>query len=170
MFRDSKVLFIEKCYELYEKKMYYLALKIVNDEMAAEDSVHNAFIKLIEGKVIFPDPESDECKRYIITVTKNAAIDVYRKKKRESERLYLIGEEVPDNALNHGDWIGLDISERYLETLPDKYQSVVKCMAIDEMSTKETSKELGISEATVRKRYERARKMLRVMMEQEVDR
>ena len=88
MFRDAKANFIEACYELYEKKMYYLALKILNDEMAAEDSVHNAFVKLIEGIVIFSDPESDDCKKYIITVTKNAAIDIYRKKKKETPQIH----------------------------------------------------------------------------------
>ena len=54
----------------------------------------------------------------------------------------------------------LSLSEG-ISKLPDKYKTVIECLAVKGMSVKETSDYLGISESNVRKRCERARKMLK---------
>lgn len=62
----------------------------------------------------------------------------------------LIGQE------NNGiDW------EEMMEDLPTKYSEVVQLLVIDNLSVSETAKELNISEVNVRKRFERAKKMLK---------
>ena len=45
--------------------------------------------------------------------------------------------------------------------LPEKYYLVVNCLAVKNLSVKETALELGITEANVRKRFERAKLMLK---------
>lgn len=83
--RKELAAFMEKCYQLYEQKMYQVAYYIVQDSGWAEDAVQDAFLKLMKGQVYFEDACSDDCKRYIITVIRNSAIDIYNKKKRERE-------------------------------------------------------------------------------------
>ncbi len=75
--------FIEKCYELYEQKMFRVALSVLHDESLAEDAVQDAFLQLIRHEVHFKDAGSDDCKRYMITVIRNASINIYNKKKNE---------------------------------------------------------------------------------------
>ena len=41
------------------------------------------------------------------------------------------------------------------------YYEVVECLVIKDLSVKETSAKLGISETNVRKRFERAKKLLK---------
>lgn len=155
---SKQVRFIERCYELYEKKMYRVAYNILQDADAAEDAVQDAFVKLFISKVVFEDECSDDCIKYIIRVIKNSAIDIYRKRSRElTEPIddYLNIPAVNTNSCN------VSSLTEDIHNLPVKYRVVVECLAVKEMTIRDTSDLLGISEATVRKRYERARKLLK---------
>ena len=77
----ARIAFIENCYQLYEQKMYQAAYRILYDSARAED----AFLKLMKGGVYFEDAASDDCKKYIVTVIRHSAIDIYNRKKREQE-------------------------------------------------------------------------------------
>lgn len=167
----ASIKFIEKCYKLYEQKMYHVALSILHDSGLAEDAVQEAFMKLMKSDTYFKDITSDDCKRYIIMVIKHSAINIYNKKKREAEVIYLSDKDSDfDNSELKLDSITDYKREELLgmiEKLPDKYQQVTKCIAIEELSVRETSIKLGISEANVRKRYERAKVLLRNMLKNE---
>ncbi len=80
--KRASIRFIERCYKLYEQKMYHVAYCILRDEGLAEDAVQEAFLKLMKSNVDFKDVKSDECKQYIITIIKHASIDIYNRKKR----------------------------------------------------------------------------------------
>lgn len=154
--------FIEKCYLLYEQKMYQAAYRILNDDKWAEDAVQDAFFKLMKGHVYFEEAESDECKKYLITVIKHSAIDIYNKKKKEQEILCFFDDGacnekiVPLNCDEEEE----NIRELILKLRPP-YYAVVECLIIKSLTVKETSQKLGISEANVRKRFERAKKFLK---------
>ena len=77
MSQKANIRFIEKCYQLYEQKMYQVAYSILRDERMAEDAVQEAFLKLMKSKILFKDANSDDCKRYMITVIKNASIECF---------------------------------------------------------------------------------------------
>ena len=157
----KQVKFIETCYKLYEQKMYYVAYSILHDEGKAEDAVQEAFLKLMKHEVQFERADSDDCKRYIITVIRNAAITIYNKTKKESEYMYLTDKDERAEAAvtmdldSDTDWKSL------IETLPEKYREVVECLVIKEYTTRETATKLNITEANVRKRYERAKQMMK---------
>lgn len=156
--------FIEKCYHLYEQKMYQIAYSILRDEGMAEDAVQEAFVKLMKSNTTFKDTKADDCKRYIITVIKNASITIYNKQRKEREIIYL-SERNEDfsKAAEFEDVESREIRE-LINQLPGKYYDVVECLVIKELSTKETARELSISEAAVRKRFERAKLLLKTIM------
>ena len=79
---------------------------------------------------------------------------------RESKLLFFT--EKDDHAIAAPESSDNDLSEieDKLDGLPEKYRKIVRYLVIDEYSTKETASLLGITEANVRKRYERARRML----------
>ena len=152
-------------YQLYEKKMYHIAFLILKDQFAAEDAVQEAFLKVMRMNAFMPPVESDEMKRLMIQVIKSAAVDIYRKRKRDAANITFV-DELPETAsgfdvqLDYQNRLGEDAAE-YLALLPEKYQSVLKARIIDELSAKETAERIGISEATVRKRQQRGLQMLR---------
>ena len=48
-----------------------------------------------------------------------------------------------------------------IASLRPQYLDVVDCLAVKNLSVKETAERLGISEANVRKRFERAKRKLK---------
>ena len=157
----KQVKFIETCYKLYEQKMYYVAYSILHDEGKAEDAVQDAFLKLMKHEVQFDRADSDDCKRYIITVIRNAAITIYNKTKKESEYMFLTDK---DERVESSVEMDLDSDtdiKALIDTLPEKYRDVVECLVIREYTTKETATKLNITDANVRKRYERAKQMMK---------
>ena len=118
----------------------------------------------------FQDPESEECKKYIITVVRNAAIDLFNERRKSQEISYLSDDdEVFEQAVLDESEQGTEEHEwlvDHMEQLSEDYRRVVLCIAGRNMSVRETAKHLGISEANVRKRYERAKKKLIQMREE----
>ena len=162
MGRKDSVQFIEKCYSLYEHKMYRVAFSILNDQYAAEDAVQDAFLKLMKSNKVFDDAESDDCQRYVFTVIKSAAISTYRKRRRDSNLIPLSDlEGTLESNINEQDGKEASHLKDILDKLPSKYKDVVQCLVIDDLSVRETSSRLNISESCVRKRFERAKKKLK---------
>ena len=162
---SKQISFIEKCYGLYEQKMFRVALSVLHDETLAEDAVQEAFLQRIRHKVSFAKADSDDCKRYIITVIRNASINIYNKRKNESqvvsftENLEAVcgSEAIAPDEITEAE----NDYEPLMKTLPEKYYDVVYCLVVKDYSISETARRLGITEANVRKRYERAKKMMR---------
>ena len=167
---QKQISFIEDCYSRYEQKMYRVAYSILHDESLAEDAVQDAFLKLIRHKVHFDNADSDDCKRYIITVIRNASINIYNKRKNENkivsltdklEDIQIAGNANPEETSDTG-----AECTPLMNDLPDKYFDVVDCLVIRDYSVRETADRLNISEANVRKRFERAKKMMRKSFDQ----
>lgn len=162
--RDGKALvdFMERCYRLYEQKMYRAAYRILQDSAWAEDAVQEAFLKLMKGQVYFEDACSDDCKKYMITVIRHSAIDIYNQKKREQNFLCLCDEILYGKQACAEKDSGSDVDvQEIISALSPRYYEVANCLAVKNLSVKETAEVLGISETNVRKRFERAKKLLR---------
>lgn len=156
------VRFIEECYQLYEQKMYQAAYYILQDPGYAEDAVQEAFLKLMRGRVYFEDAGSDDCKKYLIAVIRHSAIDIYNKKKKEQKVLCFCDEDgYGQNVISLKEGEEETDLKEMISGLSPLYHEVVECLVLRDMSVKETSAQLGISEANVRKRFERAKKMLK---------
>ena len=162
--------FIEDCYELYEQKMFRVALSVLHDEKLAEDAVQDAFLQLIRHKVYFRKADSDDCKRYILAVIKNASINIYNKRKNENkvvsftDNLETVCADMVVETDDKND-MGAECTP-LMNSLPEKYYDVVECLVVRDYSVQETANRLGITEANVRKRYERAKKMMRQAIDQ----
>ena len=162
--RKASIEFIETCYQLYEQKMYQVAYRILHDSGLAEDAVQEAFLKLMQSNIYFDDPRSDDSKRYMITVVKHSSINIYNKKKKEQQIICFPKDDVSIDNVAGQDDTGTNIDiEELVSGLPSKYYAVVHCLAIKNLSVKETAAELGITQAAVRKRFERAKRMLKTM-------
>ena len=155
--------FVEDCYRLYEQKMYHVAYAILKDEGQAEDAVQNAFLSLMKHVPEIDDPQSEDCRRYMITVIKHAAINIYNKNSHEAEIIYLTDRE--DSA--EPAYLMEDSSEllEEINRLPGKLKDTVLSIAVEGYSSKETALRLSISEASVRKRYERGKRLLKSRIE-----
>ncbi|MBK3496122.1 sigma-70 family RNA polymerase sigma factor [Viridibacillus sp. YIM B01967] len=156
---------MEELYNLYEQKMYQVAYSILHNVQQAEDVVQETFILLLENIHKINDIEDHKTKSFVLKSTKNKAIDYYRSNKRSIE-MFNKFKEVPqeDTCDNVTQKIQRLITKeqqyQLLETLSMIHKEIIKYLLFYELTTKETAEILGISEGTVRKRYERAKKVI----------
>ena len=75
-------------YENYRYLMLKVAADILHDYQLAEDAVQEAFVRVAKHMENVGQPEETATKRYLITITKHAAIDLYRRRNRAA---YLYG-------------------------------------------------------------------------------
>jgi len=153
---------IAELYSMYEQKMFYEARGILNDDQLAEDAVQEAFLKLIRHRDRLSTLRPQQISSYVWQTLRSTAIDIYRKNKRERERICdieeaekIIGE---NDSLNDGVICLID-------DLPPKYKAIAVCRLKHGLSVKETASVLKLTESCVRKRYERARKLLAEILE-----
>ena len=157
---------IERMYELYEQPMYRIAYRVLGDEYAAEDAVHDAFVKLIANRDRLPDSFSEKARAYAKSTVKSAAIDLYRRRQREAE-IYA-GIEVPCGDEAEAEAVPFDYGTvGLIDKLPEKYAKAVRLRFIDGLTTAETAAVMRVSESCVKKRVERAKKLLAVKIENE---
>lgn len=150
----------ERLFELYERSMYCLAYQILNDPWDAEDAVIDAFTRILKSREPISRPEDAKTRNRLMQATKQAAIDIYRKRRRDRNYFAedVLTDDIPDsqNDQDTSFW-----TEELLRSLPEKYSSVLKCRFLQDRSIAETALILGISEAAVSKRQERAIQMLK---------
>lgn len=148
-------------YEKYRYLMLKVAENVLNDRYLAEDAVHNAFINLATRMAHIGEPDSLQTKRYLITITKNAAVDIYRKKNLQIRReIYMdeLGEEDMPMSFMETDLENgvLDI----LKNLPVKYRDIFLLKYSAHMENSEIANLCGIQEGTVRQRISRGKVLI----------
>lgn len=157
--------FFEELYYEYRQGMYGLAYSILVDSHASEDAVHTVFLRLIKHIEKVEKLDKEKQKSYLLTAVKHAALDIKRKQKRHAE---ISMEEVPENLLADS---GMEFWEKELVMsilkLPVIYREVLQYKYAVGIENKQIADALGISESTVRKRLERAKKMLKEQLENE---
>lgn len=160
---------LEELYSSYEKKMYYIAFSILNNRQQAEDTVQDAFIKIMKYM-----PQINRGKRtmttsLVVNIIRNTAIDRYRRNQKESQ---LFGGEIDESIADYNDelisHIETDEEQQYLNNLLHKIKPIdreiitMKCFY--ELSTKDIAQKLKITEEAVRKRYQRAKENVKQAM------
>lgn len=164
---------LAQLYDAYENKMYGIAYSILNNVEQAEDAVQDALIKLIPYTSTIQRIESLKTKRLVVYTIKNIAIDLYRRNRKETE---LFTKEVEEKVISenqNGVPSVKTIEDRHMITqllskLPEKYREIIQYRCFYELSYKEISSLLNISEDVAAKRYERGRKMVKEMIGDEV--
>lgn len=148
-------------YERYKFLLMKVAQDVLQDNFIAEDAVQNAFIKIAKNMNKIKDIESNETKRYLITITQNAAIDIYRKRKLQMKREILIDEF---SEINQPVTYMETDAEReiidLLKNLPVKYRDIFIMKYSNHISNTEIAEILQIKEATVRQRLARGKVMI----------
>lgn len=155
-----------RLYETVFPILYRIAYRIALSEEAAEDLCQDAFSRLHEKQMVFPNPE--EAKYWLIRVVKNAALNYAKRKERERkayEKAFREDRREPETGE------GLFLREESktevraaLDRLPDNLRMVLMLKEYGELNYKEIGRVLGINEGNVKVRVFRAREHLAAMM------
>ena len=164
-YEDSQKL--HSLYELYEQPMYRIAFAVLHSSSLAEDAVSDAFVTVIRHLHKFKEPDSAKTRAYIVRIIKSSAINIYRKNKRQVEREVSIDDDVlqyhdpkQDVESYVMDRQGFSQVNTMLDELSDTDRNIVLLRCRDELSWKEVSDKMSVTESNARKRIQRIRQKL----------
>jgi RNA polymerase sigma factor (sigma-70 family) len=148
-------------YKLYYKAMYNVSLRIVNDEMEAEDIMQESFLKAFKkidtykGEVSFGS--------WLKKIVVNSCLDCLKKKKVQFDQIDERILEMPDEITVGGE-VNINIIKKAIHSLPDGYRTILSLYLIEGYDHDEISTILGISNSASRTQFSRAKNKLREML------
>ncbi|MCD8016658.1 MAG: RNA polymerase sigma factor [Oscillospiraceae bacterium] len=156
----------ERLYDTYRQTMYYAAFRILRHERDAEDAVHEAFLRVAVNLEKINEEDCHKTRAFLVIITRNAAIDIYRRNKRERAGSY---EELePYIADGRAPEAGAELTEA-LAKLPPDYSAVLLLKYAQGYSDGEIAEILGIKPDNMRKRISRAKTRLGEILGEEDD-
>lgn len=149
----------------FQRPLLSYVHKMLKDGAAAQDVVQDTFIKLCQQ-----DRERVEAKlkSWLFTVARNAALDVIRKRQRQTSiddelaQAIPSGEKSPDSVVALRET--LEGVERFLERLSENQQEVVRLKFQYGLSYKEIAEATGLTVGNVGFLLHSALKRLRELM------
>ena len=145
----------------YGNELLRMCCVLLRDRALAEDAVQEAFVRVAKHMEQIGQPEENATKRYLITIAKHAAIDLYRKRnKLHSREIYM--DELPDDEkpltymAPEEDYDVLNI----LKNLPPKYRDIFLLKYSAHLENVEIARVCSIREGTVRQRLARGKRLI----------
>ncbi len=157
---DPKAQF--ELYELYSKAMYNVCLRMVKNEMDAEDLLQNSFVDVFTKLDSFRFQSSIGA--WIKRIVINNCINFLKKK-----RLYF--EEIDDRTKyveeeqdiqNHS--LSVETVKQAVFKLPDGYRVVFSLYLLEGYDHQEIADILGVSVATSKSQFSRAKKKVKQLL------
>ncbi|GHT83779.1 RNA polymerase subunit sigma-24 [Spirochaetia bacterium] len=143
-----------------------MVYRITGNEEAAEDLCQDAFFRLYEKKMAFPNPE--EAKYWLIRVATNASLNYAKRKGRERKAYQkAFREHVRSPETGESELLKKETREEVqeaLKKLPKNLRTVLILREYGELNYKKIGQVLGISEGNVKVRVFRARERLAVLL------
>jgi len=151
--------------------LYKVAFRITNSGEAAEDLCQEAFFRLHEKNMVFPNQE--EAKYWLIRVVKNAALNYAKRKQRERKAYQRVFRENPrQEETGEVQLVKKETRQEVLEALdklPENLRIVLILKEYAEMNYRDIGRALGINEGNVKVRVFRARERLTALLRGIVD-
>lgn len=150
---------LEYCEQVkaYRYQLYVVAFTILRNEEDAQDAVCSAILKGYEH--IEQLKNSNKFKAWMITITKNEALKLKRR------RLELPGDDKLEELLE-------PVRDHYnelwdcVQKLPEEYRLVIVLYYYNELSLRDIAKILNIPMGTVKSRLSRGREFLKQALEE----
>jgi RNA polymerase sigma-70 factor (ECF subfamily) len=148
-------------YKLYYKAMFNVSLRIVNDQMEAEDVMQEAFLSAFKkidtykGEVSF----GAWLKRIVV----NRSLDCLKKRKVQFEAINERTTEIAESRMDTRE-VDAKVLKQSIQELSDGYRVVLSLYLIEGYDHEEISQILGISNSASRTQLLRAKNKLREIL------
>jgi RNA polymerase sigma-70 factor (ECF subfamily) len=146
----------EAIYHETKHAVYAMILPIVKDRSLAEDIMQDTYIKMIE-KINTYNPKYKFI-NWLLTIAKNLALDVYRRKQFETPLTDEWLEDLPSSDSSIEKTLQ---AEYYLNQLSEEERQIVLLKVVGELTHKDIAYQLGKPIGTVTWMYNEALKKMR---------
>jgi RNA polymerase sigma-70 factor (ECF subfamily) len=166
--REGDATAFETLIRRHDRLLYRVARSILLDDHEAEDAVQETFIKAFKRLVDFRGESS--LSTWLTRIALNEAVTRKRRRRKtvelgvlehrtnaQIEPASMIGP-APDPELTAAQHQLRKLLERAIDELPESLRTVFVMREVEELSTAEAGRLLGLGEATVKTRLHRARR------------
>ncbi|WP_114791028.1 sigma-70 family RNA polymerase sigma factor [Niabella yanshanensis] len=164
--RQGRTECFSELYLRYNKAVFNTILRLITDFAQAQDLLQEAFMALYQE--IMKGREIQHFANFSRRVAANKAISFLRAHKRvfvfEDYRDQVAEEEAEDEDLYEMKVEGV---KKAIEALPEGFRTIVNLYVMEGVPQQEIAELLGISHATVRTQYHRARKKILTLLQKE---
>jgi len=145
-------------YRRYEGRVYRLGLRLLGDDVLAQELVQETFVRLWRGARAF-DPGKGTVRTYVLTIARRAAISLWR---RPSSRPIAPAPFLEAGIEDPFDELLLGVSVRdALGALSDEHREVLTLCVDRDMTQAQAAEELRVPVGTVKSRTHHALLALR---------
>lgn len=149
-------------YHQYSKAMFNICRRMLYDQMEAEDVLQNSFIDVFTKIRSFRGESTIGA--WIKRIVINNCINQIKKKKIETnawdDRYGNIPEEEEESYRTED----IEVVKKAIKELPQGYRAVFSLYAIEGYDHQEIGEILGVSEATSKSQYSRAKRKIRQLV------
>lgn len=151
-------------YAQYSKAMYNVCLRIMNDDMLAEDVLQESFVDVFTKIHTFKYESTPGA--WIKRIVVNNCINKLRKNKLHLESLEEehTGIAMHNDAYDESSAYKIKDIKRAMNQLPDGYRTIFSLYALEGYDHQEIGSILGISESTSKSQYSRAKKKIKALI------
>jgi len=167
---------LAELYDRYERMVYGLAWRLMQDAQLAEEIVQDVFTRVWQKGQSY-DPDQGKFSTWLLQVTRNRALDVLKsRKRRQQETLQDDAQwrDVRDEAPTTEDAVLVNLQRQEirdaLETLHEDQQAVIRWMYFQGLTQQEVSERYKIPLGTVKSRVRLALNRLKQTMEMQRER
>lgn len=169
--KEGKQYAFTQLYNKYKQVIYSTIHKIVNNRDAADDLLSVTFIKAFSKISSYVNNISFEM--WLKTIAINSSIDYIRRTKKENANYWLDDSTSTVQLRSSADYSPEDnyIFNETDERLSDafsrlryKYRHILELRTVQNLSYKQISEELGLSESQVKSRLNKAREKLKQLL------
>ncbi len=150
-------------YRLYSRAMYNVCLRMLNNELDAEDLLQQSFVDVFTKLQSFRFESSIGA--WIKRIVVNNCINFLKKRRLLTEslddRFHHVAENVPVEKIH----LNAEAINDAITRLPDGYRVVFSLYLLEGYDHKEIGQILEISEATSKSQFSRAKKKLKDLLD-----
>ncbi|NND88370.1 MAG: sigma-70 family RNA polymerase sigma factor [Flavobacteriaceae bacterium] len=149
-------------YRLYSKAMYNICLRMVKNEMDAEDLLQNSFVDVFTklDSFRFQSSVGAWIKRIVI----NNCINFLKKKRLYFEEVTEQLGQIEEEEITNDSVLNVETIKEAIIQLPDGYRVVFSLYLLEGYDHQEIAEILKVSVATSKSQYSRAKSKLRSIL------
>ena len=163
---DRKAQF--ELYKLYSKAMYNICMRMLNSAENAEDALQNSFVDVFSKLDSFRFESSIGA--WIKRIVINNCINQIKKRRLDfaelNDNLHFVADENNTSTTAYSDEIlNVELIQKAIMQLPEGYRVVFSLYAMEGYDHEEIGEILGVTEATSKSQYSRAKAKLRQILQ-----
>jgi len=150
---------LDVIYQYMNRQIYAVAYSVLRDFSLSEDVVQETYMKILEKA--FSYRKGTNARAWVLSIARNIAIDLFRRRKFEGAPEELDGQGV---RFDEGSVLSSMEVKNALDALDDEERQIVTMKIYAGLKHREIASLLGITEEACKKKYQRAAAKLRELL------